>query len=275
MKKIVLDNELEIPSIGLGTYPMNGEVLIDTVLAAVKLGYSHFDTAAAYRNEEALGVAIQRSGKSREEFFITTKLSNAQQRKGDVKQALQETLNYLKMSYVDLYLMHWPNPETYLESWKQMEELVYLGMVRSIGVSNFHAHHLETLLEIANIKPSVNQIELHPLLNQNNLVEYCKDLGIQVEAYSPFARMNEKLTDLPLLRKLSSKYNKSVPQIILRWNFEHGRIVIPKTQNKQRLKENIDIFDFSLTPDELKDINDLNVNFRVRHNPDTCDFSKL
>jgi diketogulonate reductase-like aldo/keto reductase len=171
--------------------------------------------------------------------------------------------------------MHWPNPETFLESWKQMEELYREGLCRAIGVCNFHEHHMEELISIAEILPVVNQIELHPLLSQKPLVNYCTSKRILIEAYSPLARMHKKLINNPIMVSLSEKYNKSVVQIILRWNFQNGIIVIPKTSNKERLKHNIDIFDFNISTEDMKTIDGINKNFRVRYDPDNCDFNRL
>jgi diketogulonate reductase-like aldo/keto reductase/polysaccharide pyruvyl transferase WcaK-like protein len=275
VEKIVLNNGIEMPMIGLGTYPTNGVKLALLVRKAVKLGYRSFDTASAYGNEKWLGIGIRLSGVKRSDLFITTKASNAEQRTGDVISAVNKSKKRLGVKQVDLYLMHWPNPDTYLKSWKQMETLYKEGVVRAIGVCNFHEHHLLKLLEIADVIPVINQFELHPLLSQTSLVKFCHDKGIRVTAYSPLARMNDKLRKNTTLVKIAGKYQKTVPQIILRWNFQNHIISIPKTSNPARLKENIDIFDFSLSEEEMNLINQLNINFRVRFDPDNCDFNKL
>jgi diketogulonate reductase-like aldo/keto reductase len=171
--------------------------------------------------------------------------------------------------------MHWPNPDTYMASWRQMEEIYQEGLTKAIGVCNFHKHHLEKLLDIANVVPAINQVELHPLLSQVDLVRYCTKNGIRVSAYSPLARMNPKLVENPVLQRIAGKYHKTVPQVILRWNFQNGIISVPKTSKQVRLRENLDIFDFTLTHGDISEIGDMNENFRVRHNPDNCDFSKL
>lgn len=275
MEEIILNNGIRLPFLGLGTYPMNGFTLLKTVVFATKLGYRSFDAAAAYGNERYVGYGIKLTLRDRKFFFITTKLSNTQQRNGNVRASLYKSLKLLKTNYVDLYLMHWPNPDTYLDSWKQMEKLYEEGLVRAIGVCNFHEHHLEKLLSISKVVPAVNQIELHPLLTQKPLIEFCKKYDIRVQAYSPLAKMHEKLVSNQKLSRLSKKYNKSIPQIILRWNYQNGIIGIPKTKNMKRLKENISIFDFDLSYEEIKEIDNLNEGFRVRYNPDNCDFSKL
>jgi diketogulonate reductase-like aldo/keto reductase len=270
-----LKNGIEMPMIGMGTFPMNGLKLALIVRTAVKMGYCSFDTAAAYGTEKWFGRGIRFCGKSRAGLFITTKLSNHSQRTCDVRGALQNSMLRLGIKYLDLYLMHWPNPETYLKSWKQMETLYKEGLVRAIGVCNFHEHHLESLLEIADVVPAVNQVELHPLLSQTNLVEFCKKLGVTITAYSPLARMNEKLINNQVLIDIAKKYKKTIPQIILRWDYQNGIVSIPRSSNWARLKQNISIFDFNLLEDEMDLISRLNINFRVRHDPDNCDFSKL
>jgi len=272
---IRLNNGIEMPMIGLGTFPMNGLKLAIIVRKAVKMGYNSFDTSPAYGNEKWLGRGIRLCGKSRAALFITTKLSNSGQRSGDIRSALQNSMSRLGIKYLDLYLMHWPNPETYLKSWKQMETLYKEGLVRAIGVCNFHEHHLESLLEIADVAPVINQVELHPLLSQANLVEFCKNSGTQITAYSPLARMNDKLIRNKVLIGIAKKYEKTVPQIVLRWDYQHQIISIPKSSNAVRLKQNISIFDFNLLEEEMDLINQLNIDFRVRYNPDNCDFSKL
>lgn len=264
-----------MPLIGMGTWPLNGWRLALIVRKAVKLGYRSFDTASAYGNEKWLGYGIRFSGIHREDLFITTKLSNYDQRRGDVKEACQKSLSRLGIRYLDLYLMHWPNPDTYLRCWKQMEMLYKEGLIRAIGVCNFHQHHLKSLLEIVDVIPSVNQVELHPLLSQSSLIAFCKELGIQIEAYSPLARMHERLIKNEVIVKIAKKYRKTVPQIILRWDYQHGIVSLPKSKNPIRLRENISIFDFILSNEDMKLIDQININFRVRHNPDNCDFSKL
>jgi diketogulonate reductase-like aldo/keto reductase len=214
-------------------------------------------------------------GISRKDLFIITKVSNVDQRKGNIKKALKLSMLKLGVKYIDLYLMHWPHPNTYKNTWKQMEELYESGVVKSIGVCNFHKQHLEELFTINKITPVVNEIELHPLLTQKELSEFCKTNKINIISYSPLARMDEKLIKNPILIELSKIHKKTVPQIIFRWNLQHNYIVIPKTESKKRLKENIDIFDFCLTKEEMDIIDTINQNYRVRHNPETCDYSKV
>ncbi|WP_270521500.1 aldo/keto reductase family protein [Megamonas funiformis] len=275
MKYFILNNGIKMPVIGLGTFPMKRLELFKVFFQATSCGYTSFDTSSAYGNERWLGLAQWISRKQRDKLFFSTKLSNAQQREGNIRKALENSLKLLKLDYIDLYLMHWPNPETYLKSWKEMEKLYEEKLIRAIGVCNFHEHHLNKLFSVANIIPAVNQIELHPLLSQKSLINFCRKYNIQVEAYSPLARMNEKLIKNKTLIDLSKKYNKTISQIIFRWNYQNNIIVIPKTSHKNRLIENIDFFDFEISSEDIKKIDLINCDFRVRHNPDTCDFTKL
>lgn len=263
--------------LGLGTYPMNRWTLVRAVLYARSLGYVRFDTASAYQNERWLGRALKvaRVLGGNRRLFVTTKLSNGDQREGDVRLALEKSMSRLGLEKPDLYLMHWPNPETYLTCWRQMEDLYREGRVGAIGVCNFHPHHLDRLLKIATVVPAINQVELHPLLSQAGLRAFCHDRGIVVEAYSPVARMNTKLIHHPLLMSLAGKYGKTVPQIILRWDLQHGIPAVPKSSRRKGLKENISLFDFCLTEMEMEQMDGINENLRCRFDPDNCDFSKL
>jgi diketogulonate reductase-like aldo/keto reductase len=274
----VLSNGHRIPLIGLGTYPTKGFLLTRTALRAYKLGYRNFDTSAAYNdNENWLGYALRYlrwTGRGRQ-LHVTTKLSNRAQRTGNVRGALEQSQRLLGNKPIDLYLMHWPNPDTYLDSWRQMESLYKEGAVRAIGVCNCHIHHLQKILEIATVTPLVNQLELHPLLSQVEIRDFCKAHGIAVQAYTPLARMHPKLIENPILVELATRYNKTVPQIVLRWDIQHGIITIPKSANPRRLQENISLFDFSLSEPDMHAIDSINENFRVRFDPDTCDYTKL
>lgn len=276
MKFITLNNGLKMPILGFGTFPLNKIKLVKCILIAKKYGYLNIDTSRAYGNEKWIGMAFKLLRLfGNKKLFVTTKLGNPDQRKGDVRKALNESMKRLGVNYIDLYLMHWPNPETYIDSWRQMEELYKEGLVGAIGVCNFHEHHLEKLIENCEIIPAINQIELHPLLTQTSLREYCQKKGIQIQAYSPVARMDPKLIKNEILVSISKKYKKTVPQIILRWNIEHNIVTIPKSGTKNRIIENIDIFDFELTNDEVRQIDEINEDYRVRHNPDTVDYNKV
>ena len=277
MNNIQLTNGVEMPLIGMGTFafPINRWNLVKLIYQATLAGVRSIDTASAYGNEIWVGAGVLLTPIRRKKLFITTKLSNGQQNSGDVETALRNSLRNLRTRYVDLYLMHWPNPGTYIDCWKQMEVLYKKGFARAIGVCNFHQHHFEELFKTAEIKPMVNQVELHPLLSQKPLVKFCSQHDIKVEAYSPLARMHEKLTANQTLCEIAKRHKKSVPQVVLRWNFQNGIPAVPKSIRIERVKENTDILDFNLSNDEINLIDAINQNFRVRHDPDNCDFSKL
>lgn len=259
----------------MGTYPLNGLKLAMLVRMAVQFGYRSFDSASAYGNETWLGRGLRFCGVERSHLFVTTKLSNAEQRAGNINQSFRNSMKRLGLKYVDLYLMHWPNPDTYLNCWKAMEQLYRDGLVRAIGVCNFHAHHLARLLESTTVVPGVNQVELHPLLSQAQLVNFCIGKGIRIQAYSPLARMHAKLIGNKDLMSIAGQHRKTVSQIVLRWNYQHGVAPLPKSGSLLRLKENISICDFALSETEMNTLDRMNRDFRVRHDPDTCDFTKL
>lgn len=275
MEYFKLSNQVKIPAINYGTFPMTKFTCVKALNCALRNGYEGFDTAHAYYNEKWCKFGMMLSMRKRENLFITTKISNVQQRSGDVESALHHSLKELGLKYIDLYLMHWPNPETYLRTWKSMERLYKDGLVKAIGVCNFHQHHLESLMEVADIMPMVNQVEIHPLLSQRELVNFCKDNSILVEAYSPLARNNPQLMKNDVLIELGKKYSKSVAQVILRWDYQNHIVSVPKSGNPDRMRNNISIFDFELTESEMSKIDALNKNMRIRHDPDNCDFSKL
>ncbi len=274
MTNATLNNGIEMPMLGMGTWPLNGLKLAILIRRAIRLGYRSFDLASAYGNEKWFGRGLRISGHPRQELFITTKLSNAGQRSGDIRGALQKSLSLIGIKYLDLYLIHWPVPNLFVSSWKQMELLYKEGLIRAIGVCNFHQHHLKSLLECTDVVPAVNQVELHPLLSQVALVKFCRDRNIQVEAYTPLARMHDKLIKNENLIAIAKHHNKTVPQIILRWDFQQGVMSIPKSSHFLRLKENIGICDFQLSDEEVDLINRLNIDFRVRYDPDNCRFTR-
>lgn len=273
VETIQLNNGIEIPSIGLGVFRLEDNKEAQRVVeTALSIGYRHIDTAMIYQNEKAVGNAIKASGIPREEIFITTKLWNADQREGLVNEALKTSLEKLDTDYIDLYLIHWPVANKIQETWKKFEQLYATSMVRAVGVSNFKAHHLEKLKEVSDLVPAVNQIEIHPYLTQQADLDYCTGAGIRVEAWSPFAANKTDLFDEKILIALADKYEKTPAQIVLRWNFQRGVIVIPKSANEKRLKENIDVFNFNLSSDEIILINSLNKDKRIGADPDNFDF---
>lgn len=263
-----LSNGLEIPSIMVGTYPLKGFELVKIIRNAVKYNYRGFDTASAYGNERWVGLSKMITPKDKK-IFISTKF-NVFDEKIDIKEELNGSMKRMNVKNIDLYLMHWPHYKNYIEAWKQMEELYLEGKVKAIGVCNFQERHMDNLLKCAKIKPMVNQIEIHPLLTQEKMINYCKKEGIQLEAYCPFAQMNSKLKEKGILERIAKKYNKKVSQVILRWNLDKGIIPIPRTTKLERLKENINIFDFKLTDEEIQEINSLNKDYKIYEESKYC-----
>lgn len=268
-----LNNGVKIPVIGLGVFRMDdANEAYNSVRKAIELGYRHIDTAMIYENEEPVGKAIRESGVSRKDFFITTKLWNDDVIKGSVKKAFETSLKKLGLDYIDLYLVHWPIKDKYVSVWKEMEKLAPTDKVRAIGVSNYTKKHLKELLDLRSYVPAVNQIELHPYLSQNDLVEYCFQNNIKIESWSPLCANKNNLLQEQILIDLANKYSKTPAQIVLRWNVERGLIVIPKSSNPTRQAENLDVFDFNLTVEDMEQINSLNKNMRVGPNPDEVGF---
>ncbi|MEN8698758.1 aldo/keto reductase [Bacillus infantis] len=266
-----LHNGVEMPWFGLGVFKVQeGTEVIDSVKAAIKNGYKSIDTAAIYGNEEGVGQAIKESGAQREDLFITTKVWNSEQGYDSTLAAFDESLSKLGLDYVDLYLIHWPVKGKYKDTWRALEKLYKDGRVRAIGVSNFHVHHLEDLLETAEIVPMVNQVEYHPHLAQLELREFCKQKGIQLEAWSPLKQ--GQLLDEPVITEIAEKHKKSPAQIILRWDLQNEVVTIPKSVKEHRIIENADIFDFELSSEDMEKIDALNKNERVGADPDNFNF---
>jgi len=273
MKKIKLNNGIEIPEIGLGVFRIEDAKLAQqTVETALLVGYRHIDTAMIYGNEEAVGKAIKNSGINREDIFVTTKLWNDDQRSGEIEKAIDASLKRLGLDYIDLYLVHWPVKGTYVNVWKKMEAVNKQGKTKAIGVSNYLEHHLDDLLKDAEIVPAVNQIECYPYLTQDNLIQYCKDKGIHPEAWGPLGAGKTDIFTNPVITKIAQKYNKTAAQVVLRWHLERGVIVIPKSSNKERQSENLNITDFHLSEEEVQQITGLNKNKRLGSDPDNFNF---
>jgi diketogulonate reductase-like aldo/keto reductase len=263
-----LHNGVKMPWVGLGVFKVtDGDEVIQSVKAAIKNGYTSIDTAAIYKNEEGVGQAIKESGVPREELFITSKLWNSEQGYESTLKAFETSMEKLGLDYLDLYLIHWPGKNKYKETWKAFEKLYKEGRIRAIGVSNFQIHHLEDLIASAEIKPMVNQVEFHPHLTQKELKAYCEKEGIQLEAWSPLKQ--GQLLNEPVLQEIAEKYNKSVAQVILRWDIQQGVVTIPKSVKEHRIIENADIFDFELTAEEMERIDGLNQDSRAGSHPDT------
>ncbi len=260
MINIKLNNGVLMPIVGLGTFRSKNEEVYQAVLDAFEAGYRHIDTAMIYGNEEAIGKAIKDSNIPREELFITTKLWNSDQGYETTKAAFNLSLKKLDLEYVDLYLIHWfKGYDRALESYRAMEELYNEGKIKALGVSNFNVHHIMKILEHCTICPTVNQVETHIGLQNEFLQEYCESVGIRLEAYAPL--MSHHIEDLltnDTMIKIAKKYNKSIPQIAIKWLVTRGIVVIPKSIKKHRITENIDIFDFELTNEDMADIKELN-----------------
>ncbi len=270
-----LHNGVKMPWFGLGVFKVEeGPELVNAVKSAIKNGYRSIDTAAIYGNEEGVGKGIeeglQEAGISREEIFVTSKVWNSDLGYESTLAAFETSLEKLGLEYLDLYLIHWPVEGKYKDAWRALETLYKEGRVKAIGVSNFHIHHLEDLLKDAEIKPMIDQVELHPRLTQKELQVFCKENGIQLEAWSPL--MQGQLLDNETLQEIAGKYNKSVAQVILRWDLQNGVVTIPKSTKEHRIIKNADVFDFELTKEDLDVIDGLNQNTRVGPDPDNFDF---
>jgi len=267
METLLLNNGMRLPLLGLGTFGMKEKNILSAVAAAQEVGIRLFDTSPNYHVDLSLGLALKQVGLKREEIIIVEKVDTTEQLI-PIGISLENCLKRLGTDYIDLYLIHWPFPGRYIDTWKQMERFCQEGIVKSIGVCNFMPHHFDSLLKKANIIPAVNQIELHPLFTQKNTVEYCRRNNIAIMAYTPLGRMNPALIDNHLIKVLARKYNKTVPQIILRWDVQSNVIVIPKSESPLRIRENCEIFDFCLLDEEIAAIDALNCDMRFRFDPD-------
>ena len=254
---ITLNNGQKIPQLGFGVYCIPPAETEQCVLEALKIGYRHIDTAHMYGNEKEVGSAIKKSGIPRNEIFITSKLWVSEYGEGKTLQAIDKMLKRLDLVYIDLILLHFPFND-YMGAYKDLEKAYEQGKVKSIGISNFENQKLEELCDAAKIKPVLNQIELHPYFQQNELRQRMDKYNTKTEAWAPLGHAMTKVFDEEIIKKLAEKYKKSPAQIILRWDIQRGIITIPKSQNKERIKENFEIFDFEMTEDEIKEIDVLN-----------------
>ncbi|OKP96230.1 aldo/keto reductase [Paenibacillus sp. P46E] len=260
-------NGVAIPQLGFGVYKITKEEEFRTAISeAIRIGYRHFDTAKIYGNEEALGRAIRNSQIPREQFFITSKVWNTDHGYKATRKALERTIQKLGVDYLDMYLIHFASPN-YLETWKAMEELYEAGKIKVIGVANFEIQHLEHLMKHSTIPPMINQIETHPEFPQLELHNYLKEHQILHEAWAPLGQGNQTLLQHPELKKIAEQHHKTVAQVILRWHLERGVILIPKSSNPKRIKENSEIFDFSLTSGNMEKVSQLNTGKRYSMNP--------
>lgn len=265
-----LHNNVEMPYLGLGTYQAdNDDEVVDAVKYALDTGYRHIDTAAVYENEKGVGQGIAESDIKREDIFVTSKVWNSDQGYDSTLKTFDASLNRLGLDYLDLYLIHWPVEGKYKDTWRALEKLYREERIRAIGVSNFLRHHLEDLLKDAETVPMVDQMEFHPYLVQQELIDFCKSKNIQYESWSPF--MQGKLFDLDIAADLEKKHNKSAAQIVLRWNLQKGIVCIPKSVHKKRIQSNTEIFDFELSDEDMAYLDGLDRGHRTGADPDNFD----
>lgn len=261
---ISLNDGTSIPQLGLGTYRLDDDDAYRVVSEALHIGYRHIDTARIYKNEKGVGRAIRESGIPRDDLYITTKLWNGDQPKA--RDAISASLDRLGLEHVDLYLIHWPAPlrGTYVDAWKQLEVLQQDGLTTSIGVSNFEPQHLDALAAVSDIVPVLNQVELHPLFQQKELRKVLTQRGIATESWGPLGHGSVDLgTEIPAFANLASKYDKTIAQVVLRWHIQEGLIVFPKTSHKDRLVENLAIFDFEISAEDMDEIRGFDAGQRV------------
>lgn len=279
MNSYTLSNNVSIPELGFGTWQTpNGDVAVSAVKKALEVGYRHIDTAQGYKNEDSVGQAIKESGIPREEIFLTTKLWNENHSYDLVLSSFEESLKKLQTDYIDLFLIHWPNPVKFrdnwqsanAETWRAMEELYQAGKIKAIGVSNFLPHHFEELKKTATIFPMVNQIFLAPGELQKEVVSYCQEHNVLLEAYSPLG--TGKIFDVPEMQELSDKYGKTIAQIAIRWSLQHDFLPLPKSVTPSRIEENLAVFDFELSDEDMQRIDQLDGVVGKATNPDTKGF---
>lgn len=268
---VTLANGVEMPYLGLGVYlAREGNEVINACRFALDAGYRHIDTASLYENEKGVGQAVKQSGIPRNEIFITSKVWNSDQGYESTLRAFDQSLKKLDSDYIDLYLVHWPVKGKYKETWRALEKIYKDGKVRAIGVSNFLKHQLEDLLTSVEIVPMVNQVEFHPYAVQQDLIDFCHARNIRFEAWSPL--MQGKIFEIDTLKKIAARYNRTVAQIILRWDLQKGVITIPKSVRQEIIISNSQLFDFELSAEDMKTIDALDKNQRVGAHPDYFDF---
>lgn len=260
---IRLSNGYDIPQMGVGTWTLKGEMAVNNVRMALEAGFRHIDTAQMYENEEEVGRGIRESGVPRQDIFLTTKVNTHFMREGSeaVRQCIEESIKKLQVDYIDLLLIHWPVKDCVKHTWQVMEDFVRSGKVRSIGVSNFNPNHLDELMEYAEIRPVVNQIELHPFMSQEENVAYNRQYGIQVVGWAPFGQGDIDVPGHPVLKEIAARYGKTSSQIVLRWVIQRELITIPRAK-PNHFAENLDVMNFSLSEEDMQLINALNENRR-------------
>jgi 2,5-diketo-D-gluconate reductase A len=270
---IALNNGVEIPQLGFGVYQVPPEETADVVGTALELGYRHIDTAQMYQNEKGVGDAIARSGIARDEIFVTSKLNNGFHRRDDALRAFDESLERLGLDQLDLFLIHWPLPGIdvdYVETWKALEEIYADGRARAIGVSNFKEHHLRRLFAESEVRPAVNQIEVHPYLAQDDVRAFDAEHEIVTEAWSPIAQ--GKVLDDPAIDEIAQQVGRTPAQVVLRWHIQRGDVVFPKSVTRERIEQNFALFDFELTTGQMAAITGLDRGERTGPDPDTFNY---
>lgn len=278
---VKLNNGITIPAVGYGTFRTPADVTEKAVATAIQVGYRHIDTAAVYGNEEGVGKGIKDSGVDRKDLFVTSKLWNTNRGYDSTKKAFQETLDRLQLDYLDLYLIHWPaNKKQFgdkaaqinADTWRAMEDLYKAGKIRAIGVSNFMPHHIDELLKTATVKPAIDQIEVHPGWPHRDEIKYLQGHDITVEAWAPLGGQGAKVMSNATMKKIADKHGKSTAQISLRWIVQQDVVPLPKSVHENRMKQNQDIFDFTLSDDEMKEISQLPNLGGQCANPDEVDY---
>lgn len=267
--QVQLNSGASIPQLGFGVFLVDPADTQRVVEDALEVGYRHIDTATGYNNETEVGAALKASGIPREEIFLTTKLRNDHHKAGDVQDAFARSLDMLGLDYIDLYLIHWPMPanERFVDTWRAFEGFAASGRARSVGVSNFLIPHLEKLLSETDVVPAVNQVELHPIFQQRELRAFHAEHGIRTEAWGPLGQGKYELFTLPAIQDAAKAHDVQPAQVVLRWHLQTGNIVIPKSNHRERMAQNLDLFGFELSGDEMAAIDALDENRRVGGNP--------
>lgn len=275
----ILSNGVKIPSLGFGSWQSpNTDVTSEAMVTAIEAGYRHIDAAAVYGNEKSVGRGIKASGIKREDLFLTSKVWNTEHGYQSTLNAFEQTINDLQVDYLDLYLIHWPVPHIFkdcyieknAETWEAMEKLYSEGKIKAIGISNFLPHHIEELMQTAKETPMINQIEFHPSCLQEEVIPFCRNMGIAIEGYSPLA--NGRVFQVEELAPIAAKYGKNVAQLCIRWSLEKGVVTIPKSVTRERIIENFNVFDFELTPEDTAFIDSITTCVGAGDDPDNIDF---